>query len=298
VRDVPYFPAQNIDPGFVWHNQGTEVLDLRQAFKIEEPVVIPFTVKNVYLGEREYKGKKYEAFSVEYTLSRTMSAGGFEDDPREYMRRLRNPLAARGAREIANISGTSRQILYWDRALGNIAAATDEFTLRFELTDGNVYVFKGSTTGELLEAQIMNKEETARKVAEDLKEAGVEGADVKVVDSGISISLDTIQFEADSAVLLPSEKAKLDKIGAILEKYPDRDIQVAGHTAAAGNPATRQPLSERRADSVAAYFIERRVRPADRIITHGYGSSRPVADNTSEEGRRKNRRVEITILEN
>jgi outer membrane protein OmpA-like peptidoglycan-associated protein len=97
---------------------------------------------------------------------------------------------------------------------------------------------------------------------------------------------------------LPSERAKLDKISAILRKYDERDILVGGHTALAGRAEFRGPLSEQRAAAVAGYFVAEGVRPAHRIITRGYGASRPVAGNDTEEGKRKNRRVEITIMEN
>jgi outer membrane protein OmpA-like peptidoglycan-associated protein len=121
---------------------------------------------------------------------------------------------------------------------------------------------------------------------------------VRVTDEGVAINLENVRFAADSAVLLPEEKAKLDKIAAILARYPDRDVLVTGHTALAGTPKERQTLSEERARAAADYLIAKKARPPERVVVKGYGATRPVAPNDSEEDMKKNRRVEITILEN
>ena len=99
-------------------------------------------------------------------------------------------------------------------------------------------------------------------------------------------------------MLLASEKEKLDKIGAILRHYQNRDILVGGHTAYSGSEASMVRLSEERAGAVAGYLIDSNVRTPDRVVIRGYGGTRPLADNSNEAGRIKNRRVEITILEN
>jgi outer membrane protein OmpA-like peptidoglycan-associated protein len=142
----------------------------------------------------------------------------------------------------------------------------------------------------------MDKEDLAKNIAEDI--AKIPDANVRVTDEGIVISLENIQFAADSAVLRSSEFAKLDIIAEILMKYPDRDILVGGHTALAGTASARLQLSQERAAAVADYLIRKKVRTADRVVIRGYGADRPVADNRTTEGMARNRRVEITILEN
>ncbi|MDR2865572.1 MAG: OmpA family protein [Spirochaetaceae bacterium] len=297
VRDIPHFPEIDIQEGYTWETQGNEVLDLRALFEIKEPYEIPFSAHNAYFGNANRNNKTYKLFTVNYTFSKRVSIDGFEDFPRDYLLKDRTNVAP-AAKAIRTIRGKSSQVIYWDEKLGNIAAAEDEFELRFELTNGEVYLFKGKTYSEMLEANVLNREETARDVEETLHDLGIEDVNVRVVDEGIAISLENIQFAPDSADLLPSEEEKLEKISSILRKYNERDILVSGHTALAGRAEFRGPLSEQRAAAVASYFIMKKVRPANRIISRGYGSSRPVAGNDTEEGRRKNRRVEITILEN
>ena len=140
------------------------------------------------------------------------------------------------------------------------------------------------------------------KAAEDIRRRlEDEGYDTGVAETekGVTITLENIQFLPDSAVLIESERKKLQLIADILrEDYPDRDLLITGHTALAGTPEGRQVLSEQRAAAVAGFFLSRGVREEEEMITQGMGAREPIADNSTERGMRRNRRVEITILEN
>ena len=137
-------------------------------------------------------------------------------------------------------------------------------------------------------------------VKAEVEKAVADIPDVSVAETkeGVTISLENLQFEADSAVLKAAEKAKLAAIAEVLKRYPDRDILVAGHAAAAGYAAGRKKLSEDRARAVAERLIALGARGPDRVRAAGYGDEVPIADNATEAGRARNRRVEITILEN
>jgi len=144
----------------------------------------------------------------------------------------------------------------------------------------------------------LDRERLANEITGEINRLAIPDVNVRTVDEGVSISLEDIGFYPDSDVLLPGELAKLDKIAEILKRYPERDILVGGHTALAGTSEGRMKLSTDRAKAVTDYLLSKNVRTADRIVIRGYGAQKPVADNSTEEGRRKNRRVEITILEN
>ena len=135
-----------------------------------------------------------------------------------------------------------------------------------------------------------------QKIEQIAKELEIENVSVKKGDKGLTISLENIQFEPDSAVLLPEEKLKLKKLSKILEDFPN-DLLITGHTARRGSEESCQILSEERADTVSQYLKRLGVRDEYHIFTQGKGSKEPVATNDTEEGRMKNRRVEITILE-
>ena len=279
VRNVPVFPGRELKRGERWSADGYEMHDFRDGFGIEQPYRIPFTANYAFLGDRQWKGKTYPAFSVNYRI-------------------VTQPQAVRGRVWPKRITGTSDQIVYWDHERGQAIAYEETFSLTFELSDGRTFEFRGSAQAEILESEYMDKDKIASEIIEEIERLEIPDINVKKVDEGVSISLEDIGFFADSAVMLPGENEKLDKIAEILKRYTDRDILVSGHTALAGTREGRMKLSIDRAAAVTDYLLSKQVRGADRIVVRGYGADRPVADNNTEEGMRKNRRVEITILEN
>ena len=277
VRDVPVFPGKDLAVGETWAAKGTEVHDFRDNFGIEKPYSIPFTALYTYLGVKTWKDKEYPAFSVSYKISV-------------------QPPVVRGKVYPRHIQVSSDQTVYWDTEHGQVAAYEEYFRSIFDLSDGQTWEYRGKAEAEVLEAPPMDKEEIVKDIAEEIAE--IPDATVRVSNQGIVISLENIQFAPDSAVLLPGEFSKLDAIAEILLKYPDRDILVGGHTALAGTAAGRLQLSQERADAVAKYLINKKVRSADRVVIRGYGAEVPIADNRTQEGMQRNRRVEIVILEN
>ena len=111
---------------------------------------------------------------------------------------------------------------------------------------------------------------------------------------GILVNLPEVTFATASAEISPAMRAVLDDVAASMIRYPNSLIDVMGHTDSVGSDAYNLELSRRRADSVANYLISRGVAAA-RVERFGYGEKYPVADNTPEEGRARNRRVEIRI---
>ncbi|MDR0290450.1 MAG: OmpA family protein [Treponema sp.] len=279
VRDVPVFPGRDIRVGEKWTYEGHEMHDFRDSFGIVEPYRIPFTANYEYLGEREWKGRSYPVFSITYQVQS-------------------RPQAVRGRIWPRRIQGESNQMVYWDLAQGQPVAYNESFRYYFEFSNGRTAEFRGRAEAEMVESELMDRERMAEEIAEEIDRLGIADVSVRAVDEGITISLDDIKFQADTAIMLPGEREKLDKIVEILRRYQERDILVGGHTALAGTAEGRQRLSTERAGVVADYLIGRNARQPERVVVRGYGAERPVADNRSEEGRRKNRRVEITILEN
>jgi outer membrane protein OmpA-like peptidoglycan-associated protein len=122
------------------------------------------------------------------------------------------------------------------------------------------------------------------------------GVDVTKTPDGESIlvNLPDVTFAVDSTTISPSFRSALDEVASSLLKYPDSLIDVMGHTDSTGSDQYNLDLSRRRAESVKGYLVMRGV-PSARIATIGYGEQYPRADNTTEEGKALNRRVEIRI---
>jgi outer membrane protein OmpA-like peptidoglycan-associated protein len=133
----------------------------------------------------------------------------------------------------------------------------------------------------------------AAELQKDLK-----GAEVERVGEGIKITFHKgIEFATNSAELRPASKTNLKELAEVLQKYEDTEILIEGHTDSTGERDYNQTLSEKRAESVSAYLKSLKVA-SSRLTNVGYGPDQPVADNTTVDGRQKNRRVEVAIMAN
>jgi len=120
---------------------------------------------------------------------------------------------------------------------------------------------------------------------------------VQTTAEGLRVTLSSlILFDVDKYDLKDSAKEGLRQVLELLRAYPTNALRISGHTDAVGSESHNQTLSEHRAQAVAGYFIEQGKIDSSRIKVVGYGKRRPVASNTTEEGRQQNRRVEIDIL--
>ena len=115
-------------------------------------------------------------------------------------------------------------------------------------------------------------------------------------EAGIRLTIQNLQFKADSAELLPGEEKRLDQITEILRLAEGAQFLIEGHTASTGYEAGEMKLSKERADSIAAALSSRGIG-SERFICKGSGGKKPIASNDTAEGKALNRRVEITILD-
>ena len=104
-----------------------------------------------------------------------------------------------------------------------------------------------------------------------------------------------IQFDLDSAVIAVTSTDLLEKAFDLLKTHPDLLVEIAGHTSSEGGDDHNLALSLHRAEAVKDYLVRRGIS-AGRILTVGHGSEVPVGDNRSDDGRRKNRRIEFRVL--
>jgi outer membrane protein OmpA-like peptidoglycan-associated protein len=114
------------------------------------------------------------------------------------------------------------------------------------------------------------------------------------VDEKLWFSFDRLTFETGQATLKPESQEQLKNIAEILKAYPKVTIKLGGYTDSTGDPQANLKLSQQRADAVMADLVKLGV-DAGRIKAEGYGQEHPVADNSTEEGRAKNRRIDIRV---
>jgi outer membrane protein OmpA-like peptidoglycan-associated protein len=126
-------------------------------------------------------------------------------------------------------------------------------------------------------------------------EQSIPGATITRVGEGIAVTFPSgILYPFNSTEILPAGKDNLKQLASSLDKYPNSDILIVGHTDSVGTDAYNLDLSQRRALAASAYLQSLGV-PAGRLQTAGKGKTEPVASNDTEDGRQRNRRVEIAI---
>ncbi len=171
-------------------------------------------------------------------------------------------------------------------AVINVNPANGEFTMALPI--GEMYGFRAVANGyypvsQNVDArQIMSYTEVRRDLI------------LVPIRTGNTVTLNNIFFAFDQAALDTSSQLELNRLVAFLRQQPDVRIEISGHTDDVGEDAYNLRLSTLRAQAVVDYLISQGIA-ATRLNAIGYGKTRPVADNTSEEGRKTNRRVEFTI---
>ena len=280
VQSVPSFSDKKIKIGESWTSEGLEVHDCRELFNMEEAIQVPFTATYTYTGDEQTEDRVLQVIEVQYKF--------FQDNLSENQYNY--------GCTYAGTQGQAVQKIWWDNERGELDHYTEEFVIYMYDTYNNTFAFRGLAHGEVTDYKSVNDKTNLKKLQKKVEKYKLENISVKQGDKGLTISLDNIQFEPDSDVLLPSEKKKLEKIGEILKEFSN-DLLITGHCAQRGTVRAQQKLSEERAEAVAEFLVKNGIRDQYHVFTQGKGASEPVASNATEAGRIKNRRVEITIMD-
>lgn len=146
----------------------------------------------------------------------------------------------------------------------------------------------GAALGGGLGAVVGNRMDKQAKELEKI-------AETKRTEQGLVAKLKSdILFDSGKAELKAGAISNIAQMGQIMKKYPENVLTIKGHTDSTGSNTINNSLSQKRAEAVKAQLIANGI-PVNTISTQGLGSSQPVADNKSNEGRQQNRRVEIEV---
>lgn len=145
---------------------------------------------------------------------------------------------------------------------------------------------------------VNNKERSELKNTYDALKVNMQDAEVTYNDDKVTVILgEAVLFDINSDVINENYYPSLSKMAEILNRYPKTNILISGYTDNTGSDKLNQDLSKRRAEATKAMLVKNKVQ-SERIYTWGLGSKNPIADNTTEEGRAKNRRVQFVIMFN
>jgi len=177
-----------------------------------------------------------------------------------------------------------------DLVTGTTASSDADGTYRIKLPEKKSYMIDLRAAGFLSDMKRVNIPTT---YAEEVYKLDATLIRVKV---GKKVVLNNILFETGKAILTTGSYSELDRLAGILEDNPLMRIEISGHTDNTGSIDLNNRLSQNRAQAVVEYLVVKGIN-RERLEFKGYGPSQPIADNTTAEGRKVNRRVEFKILE-
>ena len=169
-------------------------------------------------------------------------------------------------------------------AIGGAVGSKNGGTARGAILGAAIGGAAGAAIGHQMDRQ-------AKEIAQNIP-----GATVERVGEGITVTFASgLLYDYDSDRVRGDAATNLRTLAQSLDKYPNTDLLIAGHTDADGSDSYNQGLSERRAAAAASYLVSQGVARA-RIRTRGLGEAEPVVANDSETSRQRNRRVEVAIF--
>jgi OmpA-OmpF porin, OOP family len=172
------------------------------------------------------------------------------------------------------------------------ALRTGGFHIVYENSPGYISANKGKTwvvienSGSYYYQTIVTEQEMKQEVTADASSLKDE------LDKSGHVAVYGILFDTGKATLQPSSEQTLSQIAKLMQDNADLKLRVEGHTDNVGAPAANQALSEKRAQAVKTWLAAHNIA-ANRLTARGFGDTKPVADNSTDEGRAKNRRVEL-----
>ncbi|HMX58648.1 MAG TPA: OmpA family protein [Leptospiraceae bacterium] len=276
LRGLPTFPDKELSAGDKWQAPGLETMDFGST-KIKIPLNVAYQFTGVtHLPEDSKLSQDAPEIQYVYTFHKAIS------DPRVPFKM---------------IVGHSADRLWFDTNAGVPIFDTNRLTYTFYMRDGQILRMAYRIDSWWKKTRRARPEDR-QEIVTDVNRQIAENPNVTVhqTDEGVVLNLNAILFDVDSANLSEQARGDLDRVAEILRKYPDREIRVSGHTDSTGGAAHNVKLSEDRARSVVQNLGKRTGIDSKRFSYRGYGSTKPAADNSTADGRAKNRRVEILIV--
>ncbi len=305
-RSFPAYSAHKLRKGDVWEAKAMRAVDpLSKGIITKMPIYVQYT----YTGDDVYNGEPVYLISAQWATRYNMGGTTMYVD-------------WGGDKELSYAQGSHKATIIVSKQTGAAFVIRDSVDETFVYTDGNKYQFKGTISlfteyppaidrskliAALKRMELLDDDEAEkllqRPIYEQLKKKLEENQTNKTApitvdntEAGIRLTIQNLQFKADSAQLLPGEEERLDQIAEILKLAEGAQFMIEGHTADTGYEAGELMLSKERAYSIADALSKRGISK-ERFICKGSGSKKPIASNDTAEGKALNRRVEITILD-
>ncbi|HBD95266.1 MAG: hypothetical protein A2015_16260 [Spirochaetes bacterium GWF1_31_7] len=264
IQGFPFFPENELEINDIYSGSGFFNIPL---YNEKMSIDIPINFNAQYKGDSNLNGENYSLFEQSFFI---------DYKPDEINK---------------DFKGRHIVKMFFDNTTGRPIYMDDRFEDQIQSDDGDIIQYKGFYLYFYNRIQSLQK----KTIVPTIKIKTEDGF-VNESEKGISITLNNLHFLPDSTEIVDSDKALLESVFTTLNEIKDRSFLVVGHTADTGNPEAEKKLSEERALSIAQYFQMKGIRQ-DKLLFTGKGALEPIASNDTEENKRKNRRVEIIILE-
>ena len=272
----PVIPRENIEPGDSWESPGWMLVDPLWKGTYTR---VDFYAGYTYEGVTQYYGQEVHSISAQYALR--YQAG---DDPD-------------GDPNLRRVTGSHKASILIRVDTGSIVLIRDRIDETYTFSNRQPLRFDGFALTFVDTPAPLNRPRLVQSLEQNLAAANVQDVEVEQVEKGVQLRIQNINFEPDRAIILPNDRGRLDSIARALKQVDeDKTFLVVGHTADVGLPEGQQELSLERAKAVVDEMVDRGL-PAGRFIFEGRGGTEPIGDNATAEGRARNRRVEITVLD-
>lgn len=183
-----------------------------------------------------------------------------------------------------------------DQAINNLKAELRDLGLQLDEKNQQLMLAQSQAQEKIvLEEQLRRQDETKARFARIEKTFSTDEAQVLRQSDDVIIRLIGLSFDSGKSVIAPAGFGVLSKVQEAIQVFPDSDVSVEGHTDSFGGDEFNQKLSQKRAESVRAYLLANMSLDPAAITAIGFGESKPIANNESNEGRAKNRRIDLVI---
>ncbi len=284
IIDVPTFPNETVKPGDSWINSSTEILELpRLGTELRVPVQIEYTFWGYdTLPELGVDPSvQYSVLLIDYAINNY-----------RYRHIGKN---RRSTNVLLNASFSI--FMWWNHEKLRPEYYLEQYEIDFNYDGDEEIRFEGEIESRVYPVL----EDITDKLEEDLRESFTEEETSPTLnrnEKGLTLTFSQINFHPDSTRPLRPLGEQLDPLINVLKDMNPRRMLIEGHTAKIGTEDMQQRLSVERAKVIRDYLKNKLSWEPRYFLFRGHGSEKPFASNSTEEGRKKNRRVEITILEN
>lgn len=289
LRNIPVFPENKIEIGHKWKAPATEVQDF---FDDGFLTIIPLEINYTFEGFVSYNSITDENDEIiQYDHDIVKISYDYQFD---IFNNDKNQIHTTFSR----ILGKAKNILYFDNVRGKRVKelyerhytflSQDQYT-QTDLVDKGYRIWN--------DVELIDKKKIEDDIQEQIEKDKIEDVKIEKNDEGVKLSMENLKFVPNSTELLEGEEEKLKQIAKILKNYKNKSIMITGHTADVGTTEAQKQLSIDRAKFITETLIELDAISPKTSTYRGLGATDPVDTNETYQGRKRNRRVEITILE-